>query len=161
MNIVNKLKLIITQGLPGSGKSTWVKYFLHKNDYNKWKRVSRDSIRMMLDCKPFDKRGEGLVDEIEMNTIAICLLEKYNIIIDSTNLGIGRLCRLADKVSEIEKLVKVPIIITVRKFMEVTVEECVLRDQNRKYPVGREIIEKMYIDWEIQRKRLDTINISV
>ena len=78
------MELVILQGIPGSGKSTWAKEFVKgKTD---WVIVNRDSIR--------DMRGdywipnqEKWVSKVEEASINSALNYNYNVIIDATNLN--------------------------------------------------------------------------
>ena len=44
-----KNKVILTVGLPASGKSTWAKEQVSQNP-GQYKRVNKDDLRAMLDC---------------------------------------------------------------------------------------------------------------
>ena len=50
------MKLIMTKGLPASGKSTWAKQYLDDNPGTK--RVNKDDLRAMLDNGKWSKRNE-------------------------------------------------------------------------------------------------------
>ena len=55
---INKVVKILV-GLPGSGKSTWAKEFIHKNP--NYIRFGRDVFRFMLKDQPFcDFKKHGL-----------------------------------------------------------------------------------------------------
>jgi len=75
-------KLLILQGIPASGKSTWAREFISKdNNSKKWIIVNRDSIRSMLGEYWVPTR-EDLVSEIEKYTIETALLRDYNVIVE-------------------------------------------------------------------------------
>jgi len=81
----NILKLLVLQGIPGSGKSTWARNFI-KNNSKKWVIISRDNIRDMLGNYWVPNR-EKLVDQMEYRLVTLSLYDNYNVIIDATNLN--------------------------------------------------------------------------
>lgn len=129
------MKLLILQGIPGAGKTTWAREFI-KNKGTEWVIVNRDSIRESLGDYWVPKR-ESLVTSIENYTIEISLNKGYNVIVDATNLNpskledIGVYCN-----AEIEY----------KKF-DVSLEEAIERDKNRERTVGAAVINKFYKRW--------------
>ena len=83
---MRKAKLIIMQGIPGSGKSFYAKQLLKKDKTNQTVIVNRDLIRSMLG-KYWVPNREGLVTEIELSSIRAGLQDKYKVIVDATNLN--------------------------------------------------------------------------
>ena len=141
------MKLIILQGLPASGKTTWsAEYITDDTDEGRDAVVvNRDKIREMLkidyDMFPFgNKKFENLVTKLEDNAIIECLNNKLDVIVDATNLrGIERFEEIvANHYYHDQITIKV-----VDHFLEVPVEECIERDLNREYSIGEEIIEGM------------------
>lgn len=152
MNTVNELEVIILQGLPGSGKSTWAKYKLSVPDEN-WKVVNKDSIRMMLEGQPFVKESELLVHDIEWQCIQACLLYHCNVIVDSTNLDTLRVKELIAKIRDISFLKKTGIKVSTRSFLDTPIEECIRRDSLREFPVGEKVIRDMWENWSQMNKK--------
>jgi predicted kinase len=77
--------IIVMAGLPGNGKSTWVKQFRKLNPY--YYIVSRDSIRESIyGTYGFNKKDENLVHQLWMNYIKTLLKSNKNIIVDDTNV---------------------------------------------------------------------------
>lgn len=74
-------KLIITRGLPASGKSTWAKQWVLEHRV----RINQDDIRLMLGKYWVPKR-EPLVQHIQEEALIEALLKGYDIVIDNTNL---------------------------------------------------------------------------
>lgn len=137
------LQLIYTVGLPGSGKTTWAKSLL-KDNPGKYKRVNRDDLRDMLDCKHFSKANEKFVTLIQDNIIYESLKSGASVICDDTNFNeknIERFKSIVNRVSE--EGFKVSL---VRRdwFLDVSVEECIKRDLKRLESVGKDVIMKMY-----------------
>lgn len=77
--------LILTIGMPGSGKSTWAREFLkHNKDYC---RVSRDEFRRMLFDVQFDSAVEPAITTASEATWQSLLSDGWNILLDETHLG--------------------------------------------------------------------------
>jgi len=130
------MKLIIVQGIPGSGKSTWARNYIKEREPNEIVIVNRDSIREMLGTYWVPDR-EPLVSEIEMFMIEEALNRKYDVIIDATNLNpktIKKWNRIA-KEWDAE--------ITYKKF-PIALEEAIERDKNRERTVGEDTIRYFY-----------------
>ncbi len=79
-------KLIIMQGIPGSGKSYYARELLKKDKSDKTVIVNRDIIRSMMGEYWVPKR-EGLVTEIELASIRAGLQDLYTVIVDAINLN--------------------------------------------------------------------------
>ena len=88
------LKLIILQGIPGSGKSHWARAFI-KNNSKDWVIINRDFIRDMLGNYWVPSR-EKLVTAIEYSNISLAFGLGYNVIVDATNLNPGTVNKLKD-----------------------------------------------------------------
>lgn len=128
------LKLIVLQGLPGSGKTTWARNYVKKRkDYV---IVNRDSIRHMRGDYWIPEQ-EPLITKIEDMCIEISLKNGYNVIVDATNFrGLDRFEKLIlDYKEEIDIELK---------FFDIPLEECILRDSKRENSVGKLVIENMY-----------------
>ena len=128
-------KIILLCGIPASGKSTWRKTFLAKN--HSWIAVSRDEFRLMLaGSQMMDYKGEKLVTDLVNMAIATAIRNKYNVIVDQTNVNIKY---LNEMVNFCEKLADVEF-----KVFDVSIEEAIERDKNRDVTVGEGVIGKMY-----------------
>ncbi len=126
-------KIIILQGIPGSGKSTWARNFI-KDKSESYIIVCRDDIRNMLGDYWVPKR-ENLVSEIEMDCITAGLKLGYNIIIDATNFN--------PKTKEKFEITFSAYNIEY-KFFDVSLEEAIERDNKRERKVGADIITYFY-----------------
>ncbi len=131
------MKITILKGLPASGKSTWAKEYCHKN--KDWIRVNRDDLRNMRGDYWLPKQ-EKLITKWENSCIEIALTAGHNVILDATNLNDGR-----NKSREIELKKKFPgIEINHKRFLDVSVDECIIRDLKRADSVGEKVIRGMY-----------------
>lgn len=132
---MRKTKIILTIGIPASGKSTWRKKFLRDN--RGWVCVSRDEYRLMLDgSQIMDFKGEMLVTNLVNNAIALAVKSKYNVIVDQTNVNIkylNEMIAFCEKIADVEF-----------KIFDITEKVAIERDAARDASVGAEVIKKMY-----------------
>lgn len=130
-------KVIITKGLPASGKSTWAKEILAKYP-NQHKRVNKDDLRAMLDNGAFDgKKTENFVLAVRDQIILAALAEGKHVIVDDTNLD-------PKHEVHIRALVQGKAEVEIKDFTHVSLEECIARDQKRSNYVGEKVIRGMY-----------------
>ena len=128
------MELVILQGIPGSGKSTFAKEFVKgKTD---WVIVNRDSIR--------DMRGdywipnqEKWVSKVEEASINSALNYNYNVIIDATNLNPKTLKKWQNIAYSFNAEIK-------HKIFKIDIEEAIERDKERNRTVGPMVIRTMY-----------------
>ena len=78
-------KLILTRGIPGSGKSTWAKAYIAERLGAV--RINRDCLRWMVFNKPHsdDKKLEKLVKDIERSAVLESLSRGYDVVVDDTH----------------------------------------------------------------------------
>ena len=74
-------KIIMTIGLPGSGKSTFAKEMVAKG----YKRINKDDLRSMVYNGKWSKGNENTILEIRELMLIEFMSKGYNIIIDDTN----------------------------------------------------------------------------
>lgn len=135
------MTVIFTQGIQGSGKSTWAK---EQAKISTFKRVNRDDIRLMLDNIAFDKSNEAFVTVVEDTIIHKALQHGYSVIIDAMNLN---KVFMDKKISSIKQEFPEVHIKTVQ-FFDVPLSECILRDSKRENPLGAKIITDTYNKYE-------------
>lgn len=144
--------LVITRGLPGSGKSTWASGWVEK-DPQRRARVNRDDIRGMAHFGAFVERsGDGPGTEWAVRAardamILALLRAGVDVICDDTNLpdgtvaGLRRLAVLAGAYFQVVDLTNVPLDECLRRNAQRTgrdrVPEDKLRDMYLKYVKGK------------------------
>ena len=130
------------QGLPASGKSTWARNWVN-NSPNTRVRVNRDDIRRMLGPYFFTKEREKLVTLIESTAIREGLKKNFDVVIDATNLNPKVVNKWKTYVESIAKDQDIEFEII---NFNTPVEECIIRDKNRKGDecVGEQVIMRMY-----------------
>ena len=127
-------KLIILQGCPAAGKSTWAREFVKgKKD---WVIVNRDSIR--------EGRGdywipeqEKFISELEVFHIRKALEYGLNVIIDATNLNPTTLAKWDAIAKEFSAEVEI-------KSFDIPLDEAIRRDSERSRSVGEKVIRDFY-----------------
>lgn len=85
MKVNDMSKVIICQGIQGSGKSTWALNYVKEKPTERI-RVNRDSIRKMFG-KYWVPEREELCTEIEDKAIAYAIVKGFEVIIDDMNLN--------------------------------------------------------------------------
>ena len=127
-------KLIMTKGLPASGKTTWAKEQLS----DRVKRVNKDDLRAMLDNSKWSKANEAFVLSVRDYITRYALLGGFDIIVDDTNLAPKHepaLRAIAEETgAEFE----------VKDFTDVKLATCIQRDYERPNSVGEQVIRTMY-----------------
>ena len=127
-------RLIILQGVPAAGKSTWAREFIKgKKD---WVIVNRDSIR--------DGRGdywipeqEEYISDLEKYHVTRALERGLNVIIDATNLNpktIAKWKQVAKQFSIEPEWIE----------FTITYQEAIERDSKRERPVGKGVIRDFF-----------------
>lgn len=123
-------KLILTIGLPGSGKSYWA-------ERQGVIVVNRDEIRKELTGDDRNHQHEAEVTDIAYTRVVYALREGHTVIVSDTNLRAKyrRNWRtLAQRYNAIYEE---------KSFLDVPIELCIERDAQRPNPVGEEIIRSM------------------
>lgn len=130
------LTVTLTKGLPGSGKSTWAKEEVLKNN-NSIKRVNKDDLRAMLDAGKWSKANEKFVLAVRDKIILEALSNGKHVIVDDTNLDVSH-------ENHIRELVRGMANVVIKDFTDVTLETCIERDLHRLNSVGKDVIVGMW-----------------
>lgn len=117
-------KVIICQGIQGSGKSTWALDYVTKEP-TKRVRVNRDSIRKMFG-KYWVLEREELCNEIEDKAIAYAMVRGFEVVIDDTNLNSKTLEHIKQLVLNVDSNVDI-----IYKLFNTPLTECVTRVEKR------------------------------
>jgi predicted kinase len=127
--------IVITRGLPASGKSTWARSHVQQNDG--WVRVNKDDLRAMLHDGKWSKGREKQVISMRDAMVRNALSAGLNVIVDDTNFHPAHI----EQISGIAKEFKAGVEI---KEFDVPVDECIERDSKRPNPVGAKVIRGMF-----------------
>lgn len=122
-----KLRIIITTGLPRSGKTTWSKNWVvaHLN----WVRISKDDIRTQLfgssnygpSLSGYKIEHDKLATEIRNQMILTCLEHNQNVVIDGLHMKEG-------SITSLKKLLKGKAKVSIRYFV-VPLRTCLERNK--------------------------------
>lgn len=144
---MKKQKIILTRGLPASGKSTWAIECV-KNSNGKAKRVNKDLLREMVDAGIWSKTNEQMILNARDALVKSFLF--YNaetVIVDDTNFeqkhfdamqDIARSCMHVAGGGTLDCTVEY------KDFLDVSLDECLHRDSLRAKPVGEKVIKSMH-----------------
>ena len=143
-------KLLILVGAPGSGKSTFARYFIRTED--NWVRINRDDFRLMQFgdtlMSPFYE--ERITKMVEASVITL-LKNHTNVIIDATN---SSLRTLEDMVRTYTEYADISF-----KVFDLSVEELVKRCDKRYEQTGKFIpksaIEKHVTQLQYTKEKFD------
>ena len=127
-------------GIPGSGKSTWVKKYLDKFD----KHISRDEIRFSMvaeDEEYFSKETE--VFKEYCSQITENLNKGYNVFADATHINKGSRKKLLDNISGFDNV----FCIVIQNPLETTLKRNENRSGTRGY-VPKSVIRRMHYQFE-------------
>jgi len=132
--MANRKLLIITRGLPGSGKTTWA-----KSQHNVW-RVNRDALREMYTGVWHYQSAEAeiLISDLQQQMIRTLLLAGNPVIADDTNLD----WKHVDQLVDVARGQNAPW--RIQDFTHVPLETCLERDAAREAPLGRSLILQMH-----------------
>ena len=139
----NKLKLIITKGLQGSGKSTWADAYISKN--TNFIKVEKDDIRknshLFVGGVYNHQRGdEAIVVKERDRIIHRALANGKSVISSDTNLVQKHITQMSNIAKEYGASVEI------KSFLDVPLKELIRRDEMRLHPVGEQVIRKTFHD---------------
>ena len=135
-------KLIILQGIPASGKSTYAKKLVQENP-GMYKRVNRDDLRAMLDAGHFSKGNEKFVKRVRDYIVEDALSSGKHVIIDDTNLVASTVEHLKNLAQKHTEKTGHPVKVETKLF-DIPMEEAIERDSKRENPVGKQVIRRMH-----------------
>lgn len=138
-------KVIIPRGIPGSGKTTWVKEQLGLHPAGTAVRISNDDLSFMLYGQPWGTFFFSDATRETLHNLRIAMLETFlkqdaitHIYVDNTNLAIPTVKSLQEVALRYDAE-----FIVDDQFLAVDIEECIERDSKREAPVGADVIRKM------------------
>lgn len=135
----SNLEVRILIGPPGSGKSTWALEHIKKN--KNWVIVGRDNFRFSLRNEGVCEREvENLITDLVQTTTIKALLAKKNVILDATHVKKEYIDWAIDAFSTYAN-------ITYQMF-DTPKDVCIARDEARERKVGKDVIERLYDDFE-------------
>lgn len=134
-------KLILTRGLPASGKSTWAKQWVQGDPDNRV-RVNRDDLRQALFGVAYGLtfEQEQLVTSTQQAAVRAALTAGKDVVVDDTNLNAKyakEWLKLADGLRALVEWND--------SFLDTPLQTCLTRDRNREGGVvGERVIMSFY-----------------
>lgn len=131
--------VVLTRGLPASGKSTWA---IEEVKAKGWKRINRDLLRLMVDGGEWSRENESLIVSARDTLLLSFLRKGHSVIIDDTNFD-DRTCWKAI-FAHLEAL-DIDVTLSEKSF-PVDVDVAIERDSKREGTarVGAEVITRMW-----------------
>ena len=133
--------IIILQGIPGSGKTTYATKWVEESPEDRI-RINRDDIRRMSG-KYWVPSREEYITRVEDYVLTSAMSYGYDIIIDNMNLNhftTDKIKEIVDKHnSSFNTNYHIGYI-----FLDTPLEECIARDVNRVNSIGEETIRSIY-----------------
>ena len=138
-------KIILTRGIPASGKSTWAKQEVLKDPEHSV-RINRDDLRNMSGKYWVPAREDYIIAcRNQLLNLAICI-GFDTIIIDDMNLNprdidyIIKAVNVFNKVLESKNQYKIEF----KDFTNVPLNVCIERDSKRENPLGEKVIRDIF-----------------
>jgi predicted kinase len=133
------LKLILTKGLPASGKTTWAKDYIAR--YPQTANLCKDDLRSQL---PNTHKREKRILKVRDLLTEHYLQAGYSVIWSDTNLNPMHTRRAEELARQFGAE------LVIQDFTQVDVAECIRRDLIRPNSVGQQAILQMYYDYLYQ-----------
>lgn len=133
------MEILFLIGAPCSGKSTWARDFVLKN--NTYIRLNRDDLRLLFTSE-YKINGfvESTINSVYENIIRRCISADMNLLIDDTN------CNLST-INSIKKLASEKNVVFSYKFFEVSPLKQKIRNFIRgilkKQKIPKEVMQRM------------------
>lgn len=151
-------QIILTSGIPASGKSTWSKEFVKANP--SFKRINKDSLREMIDCSAYSKNNEELISKIQNQLISTFIKNGNSIVIDNTHVKKSFFNDIKKFASSLKEEIEIS-----EKLFHIDIDEAIERDNKREAKVGEDVIRKMFKvfngGWEERKEVLNKIAPSI
>lgn len=139
-------KIILTRGIPASGKSTWAKQEVLKDPEHSV-RINRDDLRNMSG-KYWVPAREDYIKACKSTILVNAINFKFDtIIIDEMNLNpkeSGYLKGVVSMMNDAIKEIKDKYIIEIKDFTNVPLDICLERDSKRENPIGEKVIRGIF-----------------
>ena len=137
--------LIVTVGLPGSGKTSWVKGFIEDNKDKTIDIISSDKIREEIFKDIGDQNHNNEVFDIMKRRTKESLSQGHVVVYEATNISSKRRRAL---LKELKRYYDKAICL----FKYKNLLNCLVDNENRKKRVPSDVVDRMYRNFEIPHK---------
>lgn len=139
-------KIILTQGIQGSGKSTFAKKWVEEDPVHRV-RWNNDDCRRM--CGPYwIPERETFIRILKESFLSTAMMAPKDIVVDNMNLNPKTINYYKDLVNGYNKVANSRgqelYTLEYKQFFNISVDECILRDSMRPNPIGEKIIKSTY-----------------
>lgn len=142
-------KLLVLQGLPASGKSTYAVKWVNEDPEHRL-RINQDSIRRMfgkywLEDKIQLKKRESIISNITMELLKQSMFNQFDIVLDNMNLNSKILSTIENYVNYFN--IKYTDLQTYKieyKLFKEPLQTLIDRDSKRDISVGANVITNLY-----------------
>lgn len=139
-------RIILTRGIPASGKSTWAKQEVLKDPEHSI-RINRDDLRNMC-SKYWVPTREYYIEACKGFILISAMNFQFDtIIIDEMNLNPKESRNLKGEIAMINdtfKGGKDKYVVEIKDFTNVPLDVCLERDSKRENPIGEDIIKSIF-----------------
>jgi tRNA uridine 5-carbamoylmethylation protein Kti12 len=132
-------KLILMQGLPGSGKTTWAGAYISEDPQHRF-RLNRDALRRMAHGMFINTETEAQVINAELAVCETLLDYDITVVVDDTNLNPEVIAQFAYVAHRTQAQM------TVVSFVHVPVAECLERNRRRLIEEGHGVPDNVIIE---------------
>jgi predicted kinase len=129
--------IILTKGIPASGKSTWALKEMNSHR-GKYKRFNKDEMRKMIDGEYRSPDCEDFIADVRSEGVELALIQGYDIILDDTNFSnknFYTVCEIAERIGDVRVM---------EKFFDIKLKDALRNNAQRPHPIPEHIIESMY-----------------
>lgn len=135
-------KMILTRGIPASGKSTWAREWVKEAERT---RVCRDDLRMALFGRyyPLTYEQEEMVTRVEREAVRASLVANRDVVVDAMHLRPKYIREWQKFAYEVSADLPYEVEVEVREF-PITLELAEVRDLAREKSVGEEALRGIW-----------------
>ena len=135
--------LLLTRGIPGSGKSTWARDAADAAPHGQVKTVSLDDLRQVIDrndgSKPFDRALEDLIQRMQADIVVSSIEAGHDVIVHNTHV----FAKIPNLLRRLTAGVCDPVIVD---FTDTPYDVSYERNLQRADAVPPQVVEKMHAD---------------